>query len=68
MANPFKAPKAKPPVVTPPVETAEEPVDSEALARARKRAEDAKRRRGRDDLRIDLTDTAAGGQSGLYIP
>lgn len=49
----------------------EEPVDSDALARARKRAEAEKARVGRDKMKIDLQSAinpAAANGSGVVIP
>lgn len=46
----------------------DEPVDPEALARARKRAEEEKARANRNKMRIDLQSTLEPTGSGVVIP
>jgi len=62
----FGAPKATPAPL--PSKTAD-PVDAEALARARQRAEQDKARRGRDKMKVDLQSVATPvAGSGVVIP
>jgi hypothetical protein len=45
-----------------------EPVDPEAIANAKKKIEDEKLRKGRSNVRIDLSNPALSGSAGIYIP
>lgn len=60
--------KPKTPEITIPTETkkveAESPVDAQALANAKLREQEAKARRGRGSLRIDLA-SGVGGETGV---
>ena len=60
-----KVPKLPDPVEPP--EPVDELVDQSALSNARQRADDIKKRKTRQSLRIPLGNTPAGTSSGLAI-
>lgn len=68
----MKPPSAPPPqIIQPPPPPEPEkpaPVDPEALVSAKKKIEQEKLRRGRNSLRIDLSNPAVGGGAGVFIP